>query len=52
MKISECYKRKKTVVSLEVFPPKQGKGLEEIMETISQLRPLEPDFVSVTYSAG
>jgi len=52
MKISACYKQKKTVISLEVFPPKQGKGPEEIMDTISQLRPLQPDFVSVTYSAG
>jgi len=52
MKISTCYKQKKTVISLEVFPPKQGKGPEEIIDTIGQLQPLEPDFVSVTYSAG
>ena len=52
MRICDLYDRKKPVISLEVFPPKKGTGLEGIVNTIAKLRDLQPDFVSVTYSAG
>jgi methylenetetrahydrofolate reductase (NADPH) len=40
------------VFSFEFFPPKTDDGVRELFETISNLRELEPTFVSVTYGAG
>ena len=52
MRISELYKQKKPVVSLEIFPPKKDKGPESILDTLKAMTDLRPDFISVTYSAG
>ena len=52
MKISEIYKNKKTVFSLEVFPPKKSNSVETIYETLDGLHGINPDFISVTYGAG
>jgi methylenetetrahydrofolate reductase (NADPH) len=38
--------------SFEFFPPKSDAGVESLFETIRELQPLEPSFVSVTYGAG
>ena len=51
MKTCELFK-KKTTLSFEVFPPKSSTPVESIYSTISQLQPLNPDFISVTYGAG
>jgi methylenetetrahydrofolate reductase (NADPH) len=40
------------VFSLEFFPPKDTEGVERLFETIAELRPYEPAYVSVTYGAG
>ena len=52
MKIRSLFEKKKTVISLEVFPPKKDTGTKEIYDTLTQLKSLSPDFISVTYSAG
>lgn len=39
-------------VSFEFFPPKSEKMEEQLWEAITELAPLEPSFVSVTYGAG
>lgn len=52
MKIKELFEKKKTVLSLEVFPPKITSPVEVIYETLDQLRDIQPDFMSVTYGAG
>lgn len=52
MKIKELYRSGKTVFSLEVFPPKKEDGIQTIYDTMGQLQGIDPDFVSVTYSAG
>ncbi|MFA7587242.1 MAG: methylenetetrahydrofolate reductase [NAD(P)H] [Novosphingobium sp.] len=39
-------------VSFEFFPPKSGKMEEQLWDAITQLAPLHPAFVSVTYGAG
>lgn len=53
MRISEIYKRKKTVVSFEVFPPKKTDAPDQsVYETFERICALSPDFVSVTCGAG
>lgn len=52
MKISELFKRKKTIVSFAVFPPNSIYSLEDVYSSIDELAKLQPDFISVTYGAG
>ena len=52
MKISEFYRNKKTVFSLEVFPPKKTDSIDAIYSTLDGLKDVSPDFISVTYGAG
>lgn len=52
MKISEVFKKDKTVFSFEVFPPKKTSPIETIYNTLDELSDLKPDFISVTYGAG
>ncbi|WP_324825511.1 methylenetetrahydrofolate reductase [NAD(P)H] [Sinanaerobacter sp. ZZT-01] len=52
MKIKELYNEKKTVISLEIFPPKLEMPVETIYKTLDELQGLKPDFISVTYGAG
>jgi methylenetetrahydrofolate reductase (NADPH) len=42
----------KPCFSFEFFPPKSAEGEEQLWQTLEELRPLEPGFVSVTYGAG
>ncbi len=54
-KISEIYSNastKRPVFSFEFFPPKNPEGESRLFQTIRELRPMKPDFVSVTYGAG
>jgi methylenetetrahydrofolate reductase (NADPH) len=39
-------------ISFEVFPPRTPAGEERLAQTLAQLAPLEPSFVSVTCGAG
>ncbi len=50
MKIIDRIKQHQTL-SFEVFPPKQDKPLEPLMETLDRLYTLSPDFISCTYGA-
>lgn len=43
---------KKTMFSLEVFPPKDSVAVEEIYNSLGQFALIKPDFISVTYGAG
>ena len=40
------------VFSFEFFPPKTPQGEQTLRSSLEALRPLEPDFASVTYGAG
>jgi len=52
MRIDELLANKRPVFSVELFPPKTPTGLQLLLETVEALKPLEPDYVSVTYGAG
>ena len=45
-------KLRQSSFSLEFFPPKDEAGEARLWSALSQLQPLAPDFVSVTYGAG
>lgn len=45
-------KLRQSSFSLEFFPPKDEAGETRLWSALSQLQPLAPDFVSVTYGAG
>ena len=51
MRTAEIFKNK-TVLSLEVFPPRRTAPIEVIYDTLDELKGLNPDFISVTYGAG
>lgn len=48
MKTTELFK-KKTVFSLEIFPPRPDMGEDVIYDTLNELGGLSPDFISVTF---
>ncbi|MGL1933433.1 MAG: methylenetetrahydrofolate reductase [NAD(P)H] [Fibrobacterales bacterium] len=52
MHIADIFKEHKITFSFEFFPPKTDKGWSKLFTTISDLMPLEPAYVSVTYGAG
>ncbi len=52
MLIREILETKKTALSFEFFPPKSQENSKQLFETISNLIPLKPAYVSVTYGAG
>lgn len=52
MKIKDIYETKKTVISLEIFPPKLDMPVETVFKTLDELKDINPDFISVTYGAG
>jgi methylenetetrahydrofolate reductase (NADPH) len=51
-KITEIFQERDKTFSLEFFPPKTPKGMENLYKTIGELNRLVPDFTSVTYGAG
>ena len=52
MNIASLYENKKTVYSMEVFPPKKAGSIETVYNTLYGLRGLPIDYISVTYGAG
>jgi methylenetetrahydrofolate reductase (NADPH) len=52
MKVSTLLRSRRTTFSFEFFPPKTPQSSEELFTTISDLIPLEPSYVSITYGAG
>ena len=52
MHLSELQHRDGLTASIEVFPPKSAASDEAVHQTLEDLRPYDPAFVSVTYGAG
>lgn len=50
--IRDILKAAKPTFSFEFFPPKTDEGWERLFLTITDLIPLKPSWVSVTYGAG
>lgn len=50
-RISDLLREGRTV-SFEFFPPKNDAEQERLQQTVAELQPLEPSFVSVTYRGG
>jgi methylenetetrahydrofolate reductase (NADPH) len=51
-RIGELLRRGERSFSFEFFPPKDEEGERILWRSISELEPLQPTFVSVTYGAG
>ena len=52
MHIADILKKEGTHFSFEFFPPKTEDASRALFETIKDLSPLRPSFVSVTFGAG
>lgn len=52
MRVKDILKNTNRSFSFEFFPPKTDAGWEKLFLTISDLMPLKPSYVSVTYGAG
>ncbi len=48
MSIKELFKKKKLVVSCEIFPPKPDYPIETVFSTLDALSAMKPDYISVT----
>mgnify|MGYP000258734117 CR=1 FL=1 len=46
------YLDKDVAISFEFFPPSDDAGEARLWETVRELAPLGPEFLSVTYGAG
>ncbi len=52
MLVKDLLESHKTTFSFEFFPPKEDAAADRLLQTISNLMPLGPSYVSVTYGAG
>jgi methylenetetrahydrofolate reductase (NADPH) len=52
MKISQILNQGQQTFSFEFFPPKTDNGFDQLYQTIENLKPWNPGYVSVTYGAG
>jgi methylenetetrahydrofolate reductase (NADPH) len=52
MRIDELFGAGRPLVSFEFFPPKNEEGSAQLLHTIEELRPLNPDYVSITRTGG
>lgn len=52
MHIQDIFSSNPTTFSFEFFPPKTQEAAESLFQTIRELEPYLPHFVSVTYGAG
>ncbi len=50
--VRECLAAGRPTISFEFMPPKTADDERRIWQTIRELEPLQPSFVSVTYGAG
>ena len=51
MRIPDFYKKQRTTISFEFFPPKTAEGEKKLFQTVTDFKKLSPSFVTVTYGA-
>jgi methylenetetrahydrofolate reductase (NADPH) len=49
MKVTEFFKKDKTLISFEILPPLKGKSIDSIYDILDPLMEFNPPFVDVTY---
>ncbi len=52
MRLDALYKQDKIDISIELFPPKTDKGIEDLFREVERLRKHKPAFFSMTYGAA
>ncbi|MGE0085503.1 MAG: methylenetetrahydrofolate reductase [NAD(P)H] [Desulfococcaceae bacterium] len=52
MRVTDLYKNKKPVISMEFFPPRNEDAEKSFGATIDKLAALKPDYMSMTFGAG
>ena len=52
MRVSNLYKNKKNVISMEFFPPRNEKAAQSFGNIIDNLSAMKPDYMSITFGAG
>ena len=52
MRVTDLYKNKKPVISMEFFPPRTEKAQQNFSALIDSLAQGQPDYMSVTFGAG
>jgi methylenetetrahydrofolate reductase (NADPH) len=52
MRIDQLLNTGQPAISFEFFPPKNEAGFAQLYQTIDDLHPMKPSYVSVTYGAG
>lgn len=51
MSLKDTFKNK-TVFSLEVYPPKTPEGTKKLVNALTGIKRIKPDFISITLGAG
>ena len=52
MRLSELYRSGKPEISIELYPPKTPEAVEQLFETVEQLKRLKPAYFSMTFGAA
>ncbi len=52
MRIDQLFNSALPTLSFEFFPPRGEEGEAQLLQTIEELRPLQPSFISVTRTGG
>ena len=52
MLIRDLFRSDRPLFSIELFPPKTEKGVENLKRKLREIQPYHPDFISVTYGAA
>lgn len=52
MYIKDIFKEKSSVLSFEIFPPKQNASAQKVKAAVDEMVKLPVDYISVTYGAG
>ena len=52
MFIKDFFKKDRTIISFEIFPPKKDSPVENVLDASKKMADLKPSYMSITYGAG